>query len=92
MRFHHLKHAVEEVTAVLLALAIGLGPPWLKGLLIPVDQAGSNGFETPEVLAVFRPFSTFSQLQTRCSHDFQCFSMVQTMSIDFDLPHISYIE
>lgn len=27
-----------QVTAVLLAMAIGLGPPWMKALLIPPDE------------------------------------------------------
>lgn len=31
--------AFGQVTAVLLALAIGLGPSWVKGLLIAPDEA-----------------------------------------------------
>lgn len=31
--------AEAQVTAVLLALAIGLGPAWAKGLLIPANEA-----------------------------------------------------
>lgn len=87
MRFHQGNWASMsfEVTAVLLALAIGLGPPWLKGLLIPVDQAGQHrmtpkGLETPEILDVSTIFEPFRAPKPRLfldfPHVFRCFSMI----------------
>ena len=39
MNFCRIRQPKAQVTAVLLALAIGLGPAWAKGLLIPANEA-----------------------------------------------------